>query len=722
MKKMLRSALTLTVSSLVTVGAANAQNGDVEACYASEVIVFDQGLKTNGTPVAAARSNPELALGQPDASNAAGGFVSLGYNGSITLGFDGVVHDLPGNDLLVFETSFSGNNCGFGDDESAEIELSQDGNVFISVGVICRDGEIDIADSGLEYISQIRITSTESTNTSDGYDLDGIVAINGCAPLLIEEGCFASESLAYNPGLKNNGQPITDANRIDPTKALGAPQLDDTFNFVSLGYGGELVLGFDGAVLNGDGDDILVAETTFGNNTFETYAESADVLVSRNGTDFFYVGSITTKEAATFDISDAGQGFGYIIAVKIVDTTPEGSVSDDAFDVDGVEALNGCGPIPLIEEGDCYATESILYVAGTRSNGNALPANRIDENKALGEPEGTDANVFVTLGYGGSIILGFDGAVLNNEGADIAVIETSFGNQGCAAYREYADVYVSLDGIDFHFAKTVCKSDNLVDIADAGDFDFINFVKLVNNDVLTTTGDGFDLDGVIALHSCENDQPEIVDPFCTNETVYNDHDVVGEIVRLTAMGYYLEDGLYGFRWRIRNETGAPQSVTYEFAGSNVILGQFDLEIGEEVLFTSGFSANPNGGGTMIIRDLDGAQWNVKAHGGEIKDLADCSELENELPALQIESAELTAYPNPSTGPVVIEFSTPVAQTATLEVMDMSGRTVATIFNQTVEAGLSYRVDFNGMTLPNGIYITKLTTENETVVEKLMIAR
>jgi len=53
---------------------------------------------------------------------------------------------------------------------------------------------------------------------------------------------------------------------------------------------------------------------------------------------------------------------------------------------------------------------------------------------------------------------------------------------------------------------------------------------------------------------------------------------------------------------------------------------------------------------------------------------------------------------------------------------MSGRVVSTMFNEIADANQTYRLDFNGRALPNGIYITRMTTENEVVIKKVMIAR
>jgi hypothetical protein len=431
------------VSGTITVIAIDEPE---EPCYGFEVLAFEQGLQTNGNSVALDRSNASTALGMPDASNAPGGFVSLGVGGSITIGFEGIANDGPGADIMIYETSFSGDNCGQSDDEFALIELSQDGTNFVSMGEICRDDAVDIAEAGLEYAVAIRITNSNSTNTSDGYD------------------------------------------------------------------------------------------------------------------------------------------------------------------VDGVAALYGCSSLPVIEEGECAATQVVEYVQGTRANGGAIPLNRTDEYQALGEPEGTDAMVFVTLGYNGSITLSFGGAVPNEAGPDIEVVETSFNTAGCAAYPEYADVYVSQNGVDFFYTSTVCKSDNLVDIDDAGQgWDYVNYVKLVNNNLLTTTPDGYDVDGVRAIHNC------------------------------------LPDG--------------------------------------------------------------------EDDGGD-----DTSELVAEAVNF------LSSQPNPTSGQSTVFFKTATTSYATLEVFDISGRNIATLYNQVAQEGQEYRFDFDGTYLSYGVYIYRLTTENDVVIEKFMIAR
>ena len=85
-------------------------------------------------------------------------------------------------------------------------------------------------------------------------------------------------------------------------------------------------------------------------------------------------------------------------------------------------------------------------------------------------------------------------------------------------------------------------------------------------------------------------------------------------------------------------------------------------------------------------------------------------------------AVLSSQPNPTDGISVVRFTTEKGTRATLEVYDMNGRNISTLFNQVANAGQEYRIDFDGSALPNGVYIYRLTTENEVVVEKFMIAR
>jgi hypothetical protein len=582
---------------------------------------YEPGLQKNGNQITdPERNDPSKAEGQPEADNTLN-FVSLGFGGSIILGFDGgAAQNGPGDDLLVVETTY-GETAGSESDfetypESADVYVSQDGVTYVYIGEVLTDQQatFDFDAVGFSFVTSVKIVDTtpESSISSDAFDVDGISALNGCGPIpfVLPNDCVGLEVLEFNQGPQTNGMAVA-ADRSDATKALGAPDKSNAAGgFVSLGNGGSITIGFAGAVIDGDGADIRIFETSFsGDDCGASDDESADIELSQDGFNWVSAGTICRDG----EVDMGPLGLDYVTLIRI--TSVPGTTLD-GYDVDGVESVHGCDDFPLVTPGDCYATDVVAYERGTSFNGGSIANNRANPMEALGEPERIDQLVFVSLGYDdpateveeGSLILSFDGVVPNMEGDDIEIVETTYGNNSCASYDEFADVYVSVDGEEFFFAKTVCRADGFVDISDAGVFSFINYVKIVNNVELSNTPDAFDVDGVVALHNCEDDN-----------------------------------------------TPAPD----------------------------------NDG---IIASYNGPQ------------------------------AILESYPNPSSGQVFIEFAAAESGRATLEVWDMNGRLVETLFNQEAQGGMEYRFEFNGTSLPNGIYVTKLTTENETVIDKLMIAR
>jgi len=106
------------------------------------------------------------------------------------------------------------------------------------------------------------------------------------------------------------------------------------------------------------------------------------------------------------------------------------------------------------------------------------------------------------------------------------------------------------------------------------------------------------------------------------------------------------------------------------------------------------------------------------------DLSGCFDLSNSISVI-IQScggASLTSSPNPTSGPSFVTFTSPNEDYATLEVYDMNGRMVESLFNQITAPENEYRLEFNGANLPNGIYLYRLTTGAEVMIDKFMIAR
>ena len=170
-------------------------------------------------------------------------------------------------------------------------------------------------------------------------------------------------------------------------------------------------------------------------------------------------------------------------------------------------APDGAGP---------WADEVISFTQGLRDDASPVVGERSDATNALGVAEGTDAINFVALGYGGELVLRFDNAIFDGKGADLHVVETTYGDVDCEAYPEQVEVSVSADGLAWSPVHTGCQ-DTYVDLYDSG-LACVQYVKLTD---VTDAGDfsvnhitdGYDVDGVEALNyrvgDCEPEYAEI---------------------------------------------------------------------------------------------------------------------------------------------------------------------------------------------------------------------
>lgn len=633
MKNIFSTKLMLTAITAFAFTGLFAQEG-AEPCYGFEVLDYFQGPQTNGAPVAADRSDPQIVLGEPSLNNSAGNFFSLGVGGFIEIGFDGIVLDGPGNDIKVVETSFSGNNCGFNDDEFADIELSSDGINYVFYGTICRNEEIDIAETGLEFVTAIRITNSEITTTLDGYDVDGVIALNGCEDFPVEqpEGCYGHEALVYIPGAGNIA-----AERMDPTQAEGAPERDNTINFVSLGFGGTLILGFEDAAIALEGeDDLEVVETTFGNQTCISYEERADIYVSQqvvadaseiDDSQFVLVGESCTN-GVFLDVYGA-TGFEYFTLVKIVDTTPAAAqfANRDGYDVDGIVALHGCQEVPELIETGCEGTWRTQTQGGWGSPGN-------------GNNPGVYRDANFDAAFPAGLVIGCaEGYTLTLTSASAVQSFLPSGGQPSALSASLTDP-----------------------TGNAGTF--------AGNLTALALSLGFD----------------------ANDSEFSDSDF--PLADLQVQSGAFEGMTVGQLFDIANQVFGGCSDAYTAQQLNGILDAINNS------YTDG---NDQGSGIIGCGPENGDTPNI-------------------VPQIQEGSLVLETYPNPSPGPVNVEFTTPKNERVTIEVMDMSGRVVSTVYNAVANSNQSYRLDFNGQALPNGIYITRMTTETETVIKKVMIAK
>ncbi|MFN4123216.1 MAG: T9SS type A sorting domain-containing protein [Flavobacteriales bacterium] len=330
---------------------------------------------------------------------------------------------------------------------------------------------------------------------------------NVCNPL--PPGCFAHEVVSYNPGLRFNDTPVAESRR-NPEKALGEPQRSDAttseanVNFVALGFGGELTIKFIAPIKNGPGADIKVWETTFAPSTGNcvAYPERIQAFASQDGCNWRYIGD--GCQDAEFDFSEGGLEWAQYI--RLIDISPKAAFANvghiaDGYDVDGVECLNGYEANPVFQQFDCqFATFVVDYNAGPRRNGPAPLIERQDATKALGAPERIDSQNFVSLGFGGSLILGFSCVIFDKPGYDIEIVETSFGNQNCNSYPERAVVEGSLDLVNWFTIGEICL-DGFLDLDGKGPIQYLRITDISNplSFSNSNTSDGYDVDGVIVL-------------------------------------------------------------------------------------------------------------------------------------------------------------------------------------------------------------------------------
>lgn len=89
------------------------------------------------------------------------------------------------------------------------------------------------------------------------------------------------------------------------------------------------------------------------------------------------------------------------------------------------------------------------------------------------------------------------------------------------------------------------------------------------------------------------------------------------------------------------------------------------------------------------------------------------ELKNEL--------KLTNYPNPFSAKTTIEFHTPDSETVSLLVFDQTGRRIATLVNEILPSG-THQFDFDGSSLPGGIYFYQLKVGNSASFGKMSLVK
>lgn len=79
---------------------------------------------------------------------------------------------------------------------------------------------------------------------------------------------------------------------------------------------------------------------------------------------------------------------------------------------------------------------------------------------------------------------------------------------------------------------------------------------------------------------------------------------------------------------------------------------------------------------------------------------------------------LMNYPNPFSGMTTIQFQTSANDWVSLDVFDQTGKKISTLINKKLTSG-THQIDFNGSSLPAGIYFYQLRVGNNSTTRKMI---
>jgi len=98
-----------------------------------------------------------------------------------------------------------------------------------------------------------------------------------------------------------------------------------------------------------------------------------------------------------------------------------------------------------------------------------------------------------------------------------------------------------------------------------------------------------------------------------------------------------------------------------------------------------------------------------------------AQLQIERPELISAKAAMALFPNPSSNHVSILFQPTKSGKVLLDLYDMNGKLVSTIFNSEVEKGMQQKIEIETANFPAGMYLMRLQTADCTSQQKLIIS-
>ena len=372
--------------------------------------IFPLACSKNLPPVLSLTNSITMTEGQQlsigTVSNAGGGAINLtsSLSGSSVVNVSGNVVFSHNDGPLAAQTVTITATNALGAQTSASFTLTVDnaaptgqlgantqtvtagGTLTLTMGSPFDPGAVDTA-SGFNYAfdcgSGVGVVSTASTNTlictyptQGGFTAHGLIRVKDGAmgestlpitvnPVSESPVCYATSVVIYVPGTRKNGTAI-EIIRSDSTNALHAPQIVDSYNFVSLGFGDGLTTGllildlYPNAIQNGEGMDVRIWETSFNDSgrAWTTHPEAVHVFASQDLDTWVLLGTTTDKDQA-YDLASLD----WARYIKLVDVSNRANFGnhDDGFDVDAVEGF-ACLPTPSEEYYDESSSREAIVI------------------------------------------------------------------------------------------------------------------------------------------------------------------------------------------------------------------------------------------------------------------------------------------------------------------------------------------------------------------------
>lgn len=116
-----------------------------------------------------------------------------------------------------------------------------------------------------------------------------------------------------------------------------------------------------------------------------------------------------------------------------------------------------------------------------------------------------------------------------------------------------------------------------------------------------------------------------------------------------------------------------------------------------------------GGGSIVIHEV---KTNAKTKSAEITTAI----------SPVVENVDLKVYPNPFSEKLRFEFVSPESVNARIDLYDITGRMVKTIFEQVIDGGVSYEAEFKPETVISGMYIYRMTMGEAVYNDKVVFKK